>query len=123
MSKRVLRPAHLLLGKSATTSGRLTGVVVSAKMDKTVTVNVTRQVLHPVVHKMVQKSTKLLCHDEQGQCKEGDTVAIVPTRPISKRKHHVVEAVHRSVASQEAQLVEKAAARKEMWSAILSKIV
>ena len=64
----------------------LVGLVVSTKMDKTITVRIERRVEHPLYRKYVRKSTKLLAHDESGECKEGDTVAIEECRPISKRK-------------------------------------
>ena len=64
----------------------LVGLVVSTKMDKTITVRIERRVEHPLYRKYVRKSTKLLAHDEGGECKEGDTVAIEECRPISKRK-------------------------------------
>ncbi len=63
-----------------------TGVVVSKKMKKTVTVLVSRQVRHPVYKKIVRKSKTFLAHDEKDACRVGDVVRIVETRPISKRK-------------------------------------
>lgn len=62
------------------------GRVVSNKMDKTVSVLVERIIKHPVYGKYIKRSTKLLAHDEKNQCQEGDLVAIVSCRPISKRK-------------------------------------
>jgi len=64
----------------------LTGRVVSNKMDKTITVRVDRLVRHPLYGKYVKRSTKLLAHDEENQCREGDLVAITSCRPLSKRK-------------------------------------
>ena len=64
----------------------LQGVVVSAKQDKTVVVSVERQVMHPVYKKFVKKSKKFAAHDENNQCKEGDMVSIVESRPYSKTK-------------------------------------
>lgn len=64
----------------------LTGRVVSTKMDKTITVLIERRVEHPIYKKQVRKSTKLLAHDENQECKAGDTVAIEECRPLSKRK-------------------------------------
>ncbi len=64
----------------------ITGTVVSNKMDKTTSVRVDRVVQHPVYGKFIKRSTKLLAHDEENRCKEGDLVAIKPCRPISKRK-------------------------------------
>ena len=70
-------------GKAART---LTGKVVSSKMDKTITVVVERLVKHPTYGKYVRRTTKLLAHDENNECNEGDTVAIAPCRPLSRRK-------------------------------------
>jgi small subunit ribosomal protein S17 len=64
----------------------LTGKVVSNKMDKTVAVSVERFVKHPMYGKYVRRTTKLLAHDENNECKEGDTVSIKPCRPMSRRK-------------------------------------
>lgn len=62
------------------------GVVVSDKMDKTITVSVRRQQKHPMYGKYLERSTKHLAHDEDDDAAEGDTVRITETRPISKRK-------------------------------------
>jgi len=64
----------------------LTGKVVSDKMDKTITVLIERRVKHPIYGKYVKRSTKLHAHDENNQCKIGDTVSIRETRPIAKTK-------------------------------------
>jgi len=64
----------------------ITGKVISNKMDKTVTVLVERKVKHPLYGKYVRRSTKLLAHDEENTCSEGDQVTIVECRPYSKRK-------------------------------------
>lgn len=70
------------------------GRVVSSKMDKSVSVAVERMVKHPAYGKFVRRTTKILAHDETNQCKEGDTVAIVECRPMSKHKSwRVVEVV------------------------------
>jgi small subunit ribosomal protein S17 len=71
---------------------RLTGVVIGAKMAKTVTVQVDRSYRHPLYGKVVRTRKKYLAHDEQG-CHPGDRVQLVESRPISKHKHWVVEAV------------------------------
>ncbi|OHX35923.1 30S ribosomal protein S17 [Methylomonas sp. LWB] len=65
---------------------KVTGRVVSNKMDKTASVLVERLVKHPVYGKYIKRSTKLLVHDENNLCQEGDIVAIASCRPISKRK-------------------------------------
>lgn len=62
------------------------GEVVSNKMDKTIAVLIERRVEHPLYRKYVRKSTRLLAHDENNECNEGDTVAIEECRPISKTK-------------------------------------
>lgn len=64
----------------------LTGTVVSNKMDKSISVSIERLVRHPVYEKYIRRSTKLLAHDENNECKEGDIVIIESSRPISKRK-------------------------------------
>jgi small subunit ribosomal protein S17 len=64
----------------------LTGKVVSAKAQKTITVLVERRVKHPVLGKVIRLSKKYHAHDEQGQCGEGDIVTIRECRPISKSK-------------------------------------
>ena len=62
------------------------GVVVSGKMDKTIVVKAERLVKHPVFHKYVRKHVKYKAHDEQNECKTGDTVLIIEARPLSKEK-------------------------------------
>ncbi len=62
------------------------GIVVSSKMDRTISVLVERRVKHPLYRKYVRRSTKLMAHDESNQCAEGDTVMIEECRPISKNK-------------------------------------
>jgi len=64
----------------------VTGRVVSNKMDKTVTVVVERLVRHPLYGKYVRRSTKLHAHDENNECREGDTVTVEQCRPLSKTK-------------------------------------
>lgn len=64
----------------------LTARVVSSKMDKTAGVVIERMVRHPLYGKFVRRSTRLLVHDAENQCKEGDVVSITPCRPLSKRK-------------------------------------
>jgi small subunit ribosomal protein S17 len=64
----------------------LTGIVVSDKMDKTVTVVVERQVMHPVIGKVVKRTRKYHAHDEANDAKVGDRVVIEECSPISKTK-------------------------------------
>ncbi|MGA8264355.1 MAG: 30S ribosomal protein S17 [Ignavibacteriaceae bacterium] len=62
------------------------GIVVSNKMEKTVTVAIERRVPHPIYKKYFKKTTKLMAHDEKKECGIGDKVKIMETRPISKNK-------------------------------------
>ncbi len=64
----------------------LVGVVTSAKMQKTIVVQVTRMVQHGQYQRVVRVSKKFYAHDEQGEARAGDTVRIVETRPLSKLK-------------------------------------
>jgi small subunit ribosomal protein S17 len=64
----------------------ITGKVVSNKMDKSITVLVERVVKHPVYGKYIKRSTKMMAHDEQNVCQEGDVVSITSCRPLSKNK-------------------------------------
>ncbi|HEU4891537.1 MAG TPA: 30S ribosomal protein S17 [Vicinamibacterales bacterium] len=73
--------------------GEITGVVVSDKMQKTVTVAVERQVRHEVYGKTQRRTTKFLAHNENHDAKVGDRVAIVEARPMSARKRWVVTRV------------------------------
>jgi small subunit ribosomal protein S17 len=65
---------------------KLTGQVVSNKMDKTISVAIERVVRHPTYGKFVRRTTKLLAHDEKNEAREGDTVSITPCRPLSRHK-------------------------------------
>ena len=67
-------------------SRTMTGVVKSNKADKTICVHVERRIKHPVYGKFIRRSTKVQAHDEGNDCREGDVVTIVETRPISKTK-------------------------------------
>ncbi len=70
------------------TKGKRTvvGHVVSDKMDKTVSVKIERLVKHPAYGKYIRRTTKVLAHDENNECKSGDRVAISECRPVSKNK-------------------------------------
>jgi small subunit ribosomal protein S17 len=68
------------------TARTLQGTVISNKMDKSISVSVLRTVKHPLYGKYIRRSTKLLAHDENNECNEGDVVIIESSRPISKRK-------------------------------------
>ena len=63
-----------------------TGVIVSDKMNKSVLVEIERMVKHPKYGKFVKRTSKFMAHDEKNECKEGDTVSIMETRPLSKNK-------------------------------------
>jgi len=74
-----------------------TGIVVSDKGDKTITVNVQRQVLHPKYEKMIRLSKKYRAHDETNEANIGDTVRIMETRPLSRTKRwRLVEIVEKA---------------------------
>ena len=62
------------------------GVVISDKMDKSIVVKAERLVKHSVFHKYVRRHDKYKAHDEQNQCKTGDSVLIIEARPMSKDK-------------------------------------
>lgn len=62
------------------------GLVISNKMDKTITVAIERKVPHPIYKKYFKKTTKLLAHDAKDECNMGDRVKIMETRPLSARK-------------------------------------
>lgn len=73
------------------------GVVVSNKMDKTITVAVRRKVKHPIYGKFVNKTTKFVVADDQNTCNPGDTIRIMETRPLSKTKRwRLVEIIERA---------------------------
>jgi len=73
------------------------GTVISNKMDKTATVLLERLIEHPLYHRVVKRSKKLLAHDENNECQIGDKVVVVETRPLSKRKRwKVAEIVERA---------------------------
>ena len=71
---------------------RITGVVTSNKMQKTVVVEITRNYRHPLYKKVVHSSNRVKAHDELG-CQIGDKVQIVESRPLSADKRWVVEAI------------------------------
>lgn len=75
----------------------IVGRVVSDKMDKTVSVAVERLIKHPIYGKYIRRTTKVLAHDANNECKAGDRVAISECKPISKNKAWaVVNVVERS---------------------------
>ena len=81
----------------ASTSRTVRGSVISARMDKSITVLVERQLKHPLYKKYVRRSTRLHAHDESNDCREGDTVLIEECRPLSKTKSwRLVEVLERA---------------------------
>lgn len=73
------------------------GEVVSDKMDKTIVVAVVESIKHPLYGKFVKKTFKLKAHDENNECKVGDRVKVMETRPLSKQKHwRLVEIVEKA---------------------------
>ena len=75
------------------------GRVVSSKMDKTIVVEVTRHVRHPLYERVVRYRKKFYAHDERNRCREGDMVRIRETRPLSKLKRwRLVEILARAQA-------------------------
>lgn len=64
----------------------LEGTVISNKMDKTITVEASRRVKHPLYEKFVNRRTRVHAHDEKNECQIGDVVQVAETRPLSKMK-------------------------------------
>ena len=74
-----------------------TGKVTSDKMDKTIVVAIEERVNHPLYNKVVKRTYKLKAHDENNECKVGDTVRVMETRPLSKDKRwRLVEITERA---------------------------
>jgi len=75
----------------------LVGRVVSAGMDKTVTISIERTFQHPMYKKIVKKTSKIWAHDAENECRTGDKVKVMSTRPLSKLKRwRVVEIIERA---------------------------
>jgi len=73
------------------------GVVVSNKMQKSIVVEVERREKHPIYGKFIKKTSRFMAHDEKNDCNIGDTVRIMETRPLSKRKcWRLVEIIERA---------------------------
>ena len=73
------------------------GVVVSNKMQKSIVVEIERREKHPIYGKFIKKTNRFMAHDEKEECNIGDTVRIMETRPLSKRKHwRLVEIIERA---------------------------
>jgi len=76
---------------------QLVGIVSSDKMDKTITIKVERRIKHPIYGKFMKKTNKFTAHDEKNECNTGDTVRIMETRPLSKKKRwRLVEIIERA---------------------------
>ena len=74
-----------------------TGMVVSDKMDKTIVVAIEDNVRHPLYKKIVKRTVKLKAHDENNECRVGDCVSVMETRPLSKDKRwRVVEIIEKA---------------------------
>ena len=74
-----------------------TGKVTSNKMDKTIVVSIQDNVKHPLYNKIVKRTYKLKAHDENNECRIGDTVKVMETRPLSKDKRwRLVEIIERA---------------------------
>jgi len=79
---------------------RIVGFVSSAKMDKTVVVKVERRVPHKLYGKAVRRTKKLVAHDRENRCREGDKVLVEETRPLSKTKRwRVIEIVEKTTGA------------------------
>jgi small subunit ribosomal protein S17 len=74
------------MSETNNTARSLSGLVVSDKMDKTITVMIERRVKHPLYKKYIGRRTKVHAHDENNECGQGDTVMIEECRPLSKSK-------------------------------------
>lgn len=74
----------------------VTGRVVSAKMNKTITVQIERVVPHPLYGKYLRRTSKILAHDEHNESKEGDVVLVSACRPISGRKTWILKEIVRT---------------------------
>jgi small subunit ribosomal protein S17 len=73
------------------------GLVASDKMDKTIVVAVTEHVRHPLYKKIIKRTYKLKAHDENNECKPGDKVRVMETRPLSKDKRwRLVEIIEKA---------------------------
>jgi small subunit ribosomal protein S17 len=95
------------------------GIVVSDKMDKTVVVRVERLVKHPKYGKVMRRYKKFYAHDEKNECKVGDRVLIIETRPLSKLKRwrvlRILERTERPLVSSE-EVIENDQANDKIGS-------
>ncbi len=73
------------------------GIVISARMNKSILVGIERQIQHPTYGKFIKKTSKLIAHDENDDANKGDTVRVAETRPLSRRKRwRLVEILERA---------------------------
>jgi small subunit ribosomal protein S17 len=79
--------------KAQTNPRTVSGVVVSDRMQKGITIKVERRVKHPVYGKYVRKSSKIHAHDEENTCKIGDIVTVIECRPLSKTKTWMLQSI------------------------------
>lgn len=89
------------------------GTVSSNKTDKTIVVSVQTRKTHPLYRKQYTVSTKFMAHDEKNEAKEGDKVAIVETRPLSKRKRYTLDRVIETAAIRHTEGSAPAVAEEE----------
>ncbi len=90
-------PPAEIIDKGRNARKERVGLVVSDKMDKTITVAIERQVKHPIYGKFIKMTTKLMAHDETNDAGAGDTVRIMEMRPMSKHKRwRLVEIIERA---------------------------
>jgi len=76
----------------------IVGKVTSDKRDKSITIIVERKIKHPLYGKVMKKSKKFQAHDENNECKEGDIVKVMETRPLSKTKRfRLIEILERAI--------------------------
>lgn len=95
----------------------LTGVVSSAAPDKTIVITVQTRKTHPIYKKQYTTNTKFMAHDEKNECKVGDKVVIIETRPISARKRFKLEKIlERATISKDdlAVINEESKAKKDV---------
>lgn len=78
---------------------RRTGIVLKAKMQKSVVVGVERVVIHPLYKRTMRRTTRLMAHDAEGRCRLGDRVVIEECRPLSKNKRWIVKEVIAAAAA------------------------
>lgn len=97
MRFRLTKPDHENMENTRNRRKERIGLVISDKMDKSISVAIERQIKHPIYGKFIKKTTKLMAHDENNDANAGDTVRIQETRPLSKNKRwRLVEVMERA---------------------------